>query len=39
MSAATNKKLLQDIFAAAANPDPDARDRALFTASLAEDAR
>ena len=39
MSAATNKKLLQDIFAAAADPDPDARDRALFTASLAEDAR
>ena len=39
MSAATNKKLLQDIFAAAANRDPDARDRALFTASLAEDAR
>lgn len=38
MSAATNKKLLQDIFAAA-NPDSDARDRALFTASLAEDAR
>lgn len=39
MSAATNKKLMQDIFAAAANPDPAARDRALFTASLAEDAK
>ncbi|TPQ37046.1 ketosteroid isomerase [Bradyrhizobium guangdongense] len=39
MSAATNKKLLQDIFATAADPDPAARDRALFTASLAEDAR
>ncbi|OAF16964.1 nuclear transport factor 2 family protein [Bradyrhizobium neotropicale] len=39
MSAATNKKLMQDIFAAAANPDPAARDRALFTASLADDAR
>jgi ketosteroid isomerase-like protein len=39
MSAAANKKLLQDIFAAAANPDPAARDRALFTTSLAEDAK
>ncbi len=39
MSAATNKKLMQDIFAAAANPDPAARDRALFVASLADDAR
>ncbi|MHC2840504.1 nuclear transport factor 2 family protein [Bradyrhizobium diazoefficiens] len=39
MSAAANKKLMQDIFAAAANPDPGARDRALFTASLADDAR
>ena len=38
MSAATNKKLMQDIFAAAANPDPAARDRALFIASLADDA-
>ena len=39
MSTAANKKLMQDIFAAAANPDPSARDRALFTASLADDAR
>ena len=39
MSAAANKKLMQDIFAAAANPDPAARDRALFAASLAEDAK
>jgi ketosteroid isomerase-like protein len=39
MSAAANKKLIEEIFAAAANPDPAARDRALFTASLAEDAR
>ncbi|UWU91181.1 nuclear transport factor 2 family protein [Bradyrhizobium sp. CB1015] len=39
MSASANKKLLQDIFAAAANPDPAARDRALFTASLADDAK
>ncbi|MCA1476917.1 MULTISPECIES: nuclear transport factor 2 family protein [Bradyrhizobium] len=39
MNASANKKLLQDIFAAAANPDPAARDRALFTASLADDAK
>jgi ketosteroid isomerase-like protein len=39
MSAATNKKLMQDIFAAAASLDPAARDRALFIASLADDAR
>ena len=39
MSAAANKKLMQDIFAAAANPDPAARDRALFIASLADDAK
>ena len=39
MSASANKKLMQDIFAAAADPDPAARDRALFTASLADDAR
>jgi ketosteroid isomerase-like protein len=38
MSAATNKKLMQDIFAAAASPDPAVRDRALFVASLADDA-
>ncbi|MGY4234884.1 ketosteroid isomerase-like protein [Bradyrhizobium sp. USDA 4449] len=39
MSANANKKLMQDIFAAAADPDPSARDRALFTASLADDAK
>jgi uncharacterized protein len=37
MSAQANKKLIQDIFAAAANPDPTARDRSLFVASLADD--
>ncbi|WFU39259.1 nuclear transport factor 2 family protein [Bradyrhizobium sp. CB82] len=30
---------MQDIFAAAANPDPSVRDRALFIASLADDAK
>ena len=39
MSASANKKLMQDIFAAAASPDPAVRDRSLFTASLADDAR
>lgn len=39
MSATANKKLMQDIFAAAAHPDPAARDRALFAASLADDAK
>jgi ketosteroid isomerase-like protein len=39
MSAATNKKLMQDIFAASASPDPAVRDRALFFASLADDVR
>lgn len=38
MSASSNKKLIEEIFAAAGNPDPSARDRALFTASLADDA-
>jgi ketosteroid isomerase-like protein len=38
MSALENKKLMQEIFAAAANPDPAARDRALFVATLADDA-
>jgi uncharacterized protein len=36
---ASNKKLIEQIFAAAANPDPAVRDRALFVASLAEDAK
>jgi uncharacterized protein (TIGR02246 family) len=39
MSASANKKLIQDIFAASANPDPAVRDRALFAASLADDAK
>jgi len=39
MSASANKNLMQDIFAVAANPDPAARDRALFTTSLADDAK
>ena len=37
MSAEANKKLIQEIFAAAANPDPAIRDRSLFIASLADD--
>src|SRR5271154_5933016 len=36
---ATNKKLIEHIFAAAGNPAPAVRDRALFVASLADDAR
>jgi len=39
MSAEANKKLIQEIFAAAGNPDPAVRDRSLFIASLAEDAK
>lgn len=39
MGAAANKKLMEEIFAAAGNPDPAARDRSLFTASLADDAK
>lgn len=35
---ASNKKLIERIFAAAGNLDPDVRDRALFIAHLAEDA-
>jgi ketosteroid isomerase-like protein len=38
MSAIDNKKLMQEIFVSAGNPDPAARDRALFVASLADDA-
>jgi uncharacterized protein len=38
MSATANKKLIEEIFATAGNPDPSKRDRALFAASLAEDA-
>ena len=39
MSAAANKNLMQEIFAAAGNPDPAVRDRSLFAASLADDAK
>src|SRR5271169_4009274 len=39
MSAAANKRLMERIFAAAGNPDPAVRDRALFVASLADDAK
>jgi hypothetical protein len=39
MSAAANKKLMEEIFAAAGNPDAAVRDRALFIESLAEDAK
>jgi ketosteroid isomerase-like protein len=35
---ASNKQLIQAIFAAAGNPDPAVRDRSLFIASLADDA-
>src|SRR3981081_4236124 len=38
MSAEANKKLMQEIFAAAGNPDPAVRDRSLFVASLDDDA-
>jgi uncharacterized protein len=38
MSAEANKKLMQEIFTAAGSSDPKARDRALFVASLADDA-
>ena len=38
MSAADNKKLVQEIFAIAGNPDPEVRDRSLFMANLADDA-
>jgi len=36
---ASNKKLIEQIFAAAGNPDPAARDRALFVEKLADDAK
>ena len=39
MSASANKKLMQDIFAAAASPDPAVRDRSLVAASLDDDAK
>ena len=39
MSAIDNKKLMQEIFAVAGNPDPAVRARALFIESLADDAK
>ena len=39
MNTAANKTLTQDIFASAGNPDASKRDRALFVASLADDAK
>src|SRR5712671_7735664 len=39
MSGPENKKLIEEFFAAAGNLDPAARDRALFVASLADDAK
>jgi hypothetical protein len=39
MTAIANKKLMEEIFANAGNTDPKARNRALFTASLADDAQ
>ena len=39
MSAIANKKLMEEIFAGAGNPDAAVRDRSLFVASLADDAR
>jgi ketosteroid isomerase-like protein len=36
---ASNKKLIEQIFAFAGNPDAAVRDRALFVASLADDAK
>jgi ketosteroid isomerase-like protein len=39
MSTEANRKLIEEIFAAAANPDPAVRDRSLFVASLADDVK
>src|SRR5712671_3239001 len=39
MSGPENKKLIEEFFAAAGNLDPAVRDRALFVASLADDAK
>ena len=38
MSAADNKKLVQEMFAIAGDPDPAVREKSLFVASLADDA-
>src|SRR3982074_2481574 len=39
MSAIANKKLMEELFPAAGNPDPAVRDRSLFAARLADDAK
>jgi ketosteroid isomerase-like protein len=39
MSAAANKKLMEEIFASAGDSDSAVRDRSLFIASLADDAK
>src|SRR5712671_7235413 len=39
MSAIANKELMEEIFAGAGDPDPAVRDRSLFVASLADDAK
>lgn len=38
MSAATNKTIMEEIFASAGSPDAAVRDRGLFIATLADDA-
>ncbi|QOZ32036.1 nuclear transport factor 2 family protein [Bradyrhizobium sp. CCBAU 53421] len=38
MSAADNKKLVQEIFVVASNPDPAVREKSLFMTTLADDA-
>jgi len=38
MSAADNKKLVQEIFAIAGDPDPAVREKSLLVANLADDA-
>lgn len=38
MSAADNKKLVQEMFAIAGSPDPAVREKSLFMATLADDA-
>lgn len=38
MGAAENKKLVQEMFAIAGDPDPAAREKSLFMAHLADDA-
>lgn len=38
MSATDNKKLVQEMFAIAGDPDPTVREKSLFMATLADDA-